>query len=463
MTPLILTLIALSLVAGGLLLLPFWRQRIHLSTRESELSIYRDQLREIERDLERGVLQPTEAEAARIEVERRLLKAGRRASAPEPASPSRSRGSLGVGLALAAAVPVLAALLYADIGHPDLPDQPIASRGRPIEDPQLAQIKGMVAGLEQRLQAKPDDLDGWLRLGRSKMVLADLEGAIAAYRRAQSLSPDQPDMLAGLGEALARRANSVTPEAQATFEHLLVVQPGDPRALYFIGLAHAESGDRPGAVERWRQLLAAAPAGASWRADMEASIRNAATQYGIAPDTILANLPAPPPPSTPSPDDEARRLASLPPDQRNAAIRGMVDRLQARLEREGGDATGWQRLGQARAMMGDKEAASAAFAKAMALAPDDPTIPLDYAQSLVGPISAQTKLPEVGDEAAQLFSKAISLNPDQPAALWFLGVHALQEGDQAEARRKWEKTLSLLDPKAADYAAVKQRLDALGG
>jgi cytochrome c-type biogenesis protein CcmH len=466
MTFLYLALTFMALMAAGLLLLPLWRARRLAPRAPIELAIYKDQLAEIARDRERGLLGATEAQAARVEVERRLLRAGRRAAArPEEGAPDatglgRLAGVMGVIL-----VPLLAALLYADLGQPGLPDEPLASRAH-REDPQMAQIDAMVSGLEQRLKANPDDLPGWLRLGRSKLVLRDPQAAVDAFRRAQALAPDQPEVLGGLGEALTQVAGSVTPEAEGYFARLHELQPEDPRGLYYLGLAQSQSGDNRAAIERWRSLLAVTPADAPWRQRVEDAIREAATQAGLDPAQALANLPSPP--SQPSAgngvvDEEAKRIASLPPAEQAAAIKGMVDQLQARLDKTGGDAVGWHRLAQARLMLGDEAAARAAYAKAAAMAPNDPAILSGYAQSLLGPMDARTKLPTVGDEAARLFAKAAEFAPNEPMPLWFLGIHALQQGHPDEARKHWQKVLSLLDPKEADYAAVKQQLDALGG
>lgn len=463
MTPLLIAMAATALSVAALIVLPVWRARQRAPRAAVELAIYRDQLGEIERDLERGLLRPAEAKAARIEVEHRLLRAGRRAGgdAEQPAGPSRAGRVAAVVAACLA--PVAAIYLYTDLGRPSLPDQPLATRAPAAEDPQMAAIGRMVAGLEQRLKEHPDDLAGWLRLGRSRLVLNDPDAALVAYRKAVDLKADDPEALGGLGEALTRVAGTVTPDAQQAFEQLRKAAPGDPRALYYLGLAAAEAGDGQGAIDRWRELLGSAPAEAPWRGQIEESIRRAAREAGLDPARALADLPAPPA----APDDadrqEAARIAALPPDEQAAAIHGMVDQLQARLERDGGNAEGWQRLAQARLMLGDATAAQAAFAKAAQLAPDDAAILTGYGQSLVGPVDAKTRLPTVGDQAAAVFAKAASLAPGQPVPLWFLGIHALQSGRPDEARAQWTKVLGMLEPGQPDYAAVKQQIDQIGG
>ena len=113
-------------------------------------------------------------------------------------------------------------------------------------------------------------------------------------------------------------------------------------------------------------------------------------------------------------------------------------------------------------MLGDQAGSEKAYAKALAMAPDDPATIKDYASSLVGPDDPKTKLPTVPAKAADLFARAKDLAPDDPEPYWYLGIRALQTGDVADAKADWGKVLALLGPTHPDYAAVKARLDALG-
>jgi cytochrome c-type biogenesis protein CcmH len=193
---------AMTAVAVGALLWPLFRQRGTPERSSFELGVYRDQLAEIERDVERGLIGPAEAAGARLEIERRILRAAPDPAAAAPADPPGG-GRRRYVLAAAVLVPVLALGLYSALGAPDLPDRPFASReDRQQGDPEQPNIEAMVARLEARLAASPDDLDGWLMLGRSKGALGEHRAAIEAYRRAQELAADDPRVHAGLGESL---------------------------------------------------------------------------------------------------------------------------------------------------------------------------------------------------------------------------------------------------------------------
>jgi cytochrome c-type biogenesis protein CcmH len=465
MNGLLVAFTLMTVIAAGAVLWPLFRRQSEVRRESFELGVYRDQLAEIERDQERGLIAPAEAKAARLEIERRLLRvAGAVASAPER---HQAGGRRGLVVAAAALVPLLAVMLYAGLGSPGLPDQPIAARqDRQQPDPNRPDIERMVAQLEDRLAQNPNDLEGWLMLGRSRGVLGKPQAAIEAYRRAQSLAADDPRVLAGLGESLVVAAGGVvTPEAKQLFARLVEREPADPRAAFYLGWADAQAGDNHAALERWRELLEQAPAEAPWRPRLVEAIRAAARELKLDPDTVLAKIPTPPaaPPAPQPTAEEVAQAAAMTPEQRADMIRGMVEKLDARMAADGSDPQGWLRLAQARAVLGEADRARAAYEKGLALHPDDPALLKGYAESLLGPVRGDTGLPEIGDRAAELFAKAASLQPDDPEASWYLGIRALQEGRKDEARMRWQQVLATLGPDHPDYAAVKSRLDQLGG
>jgi cytochrome c-type biogenesis protein CcmH len=160
--------------------------------------------------------------------------------------------------------------------------------------------------------------------------------------------------------------------------------------------------------------------------------------------------------------EDVARAAELPPEQQAAMIRGMVDKLQARMDADGSDAEGWLRLAQSRLVLGEDDRARTTFEKALSLHPDDPELVKGYAATLVGPVRGDTGLPEIGDRAAELFTKAAGLLPDDPEPWYYLGIRALQDGRKDEARTAWQKVLAHLDPSQPVYQSIKSRLDGLG-
>jgi cytochrome c-type biogenesis protein CcmH len=122
-------------------------------------------------------------------------------------------------------------------------------------------VAAMVAKLEKHLGEQPDDLDGWLMLGRSYTALSRIDEAIVAYDHAHRLDDGKNvEAALGLGEALSIKADGeVTPQAAQLFEQAIAEAPDNPRALLFGGFAAAVSGDRPLARSRWEALKAQHP------------------------------------------------------------------------------------------------------------------------------------------------------------------------------------------------------------
>ena len=457
--------VVLTTIAVVAVLWPVFRRPRPPQRERYEIEIYRDQLAEVERDRERGLIPAAEARAAQIEIERRLLRSGSAAEAAvDPGS-----GRRGIVLAAAFLVPTLSAMLYGVIGRPDLPDQPVAARQeQPGQTPAQPDVQQMVARLEARLATSPDDLEGWLMLGRSRAVLGDAQGSTDAFRRALSIGPDDARGVGGLAEALTAMAGgTVTPEAKGLFVKLAQIEPRDPRAAFYLGWADFQAGQPQPALDRWRQLLADSPADAPWRPQVIEGIQAAAQQLGIDPGTVVAGVPAAPataPQSTapqPSAEDMAN-AAAMAPEDRMAMIRGMVEKLQARMDADGSDVEGWLRLAQSRSVLGEGDRARATYEQALAQHPDEPALLKGYAKLLVGPAQGAASLPTVDDRANQLLTKAASLQPDDPEVWWFLGIRALQDGRKGDARAAWEKVLARLDPAQPEYRDIKSRIDGLG-
>jgi cytochrome c-type biogenesis protein CcmH len=115
-------------------------------------------------------------------------------------------------------------------------------------------VAAMVAKLEQRLKDQPNDIDGWLMLGRSYVAMERFDEAIAAFDHAHKLGKSAEAAL-GLGEAMTMKdGGQIPPEASALFEEALTLQPGNPKGLLYGGFAAAARGDRELARSRWQAL-----------------------------------------------------------------------------------------------------------------------------------------------------------------------------------------------------------------
>ena len=238
---------------------------------EHDLEVYRDQLRELDRDLARGTIEAAEAEAARNEIRRRALAAETRGEAESSGTAQTlSRPTV---LLLAAAVPALSLALYAVLGRPELADRSVLTvqerpRGPSAEDVRAAErmtpeerqemIRGMVAGLAERLEENPADLAGWLRLGRALSVLGELDKSADAYGRAVALAPDNVRVLTLYTMAVLRLRNPddpVDPQLLQLFERLHVLEPRHPLALYYLGRHAFDLGREAEGRNYWRKLL----------------------------------------------------------------------------------------------------------------------------------------------------------------------------------------------------------------
>ena len=236
-----------------------------------DLEVYRDQLRELDRDLARGTLEPAEAEAARDEIRRRALAAeSREAAGPAVAAQTLSRHTV---LLFAAAVPVLSLALYAVLGRPELADRSMLTvqappRGPSAEDMRAAErmtpeqrqemIRGMVEGLAERLEENPGDLAGLLRLGRARNVLGEFDKSADAYGRAVALAPDNVRVLTLYAVAVLRlrnRDDPLDPQLVELFDRLHTLEPRHPLALYYLGRHSFDLGREAEGKAYWRRLL----------------------------------------------------------------------------------------------------------------------------------------------------------------------------------------------------------------
>jgi cytochrome c-type biogenesis protein CcmH len=353
--PTILLWFAFAVLTGAvvwLLLSPFAARRIAdvAHGRDQDVALYKDQLAEIARDLERGVLAESEAEAARIEVSRRLLAAAE-AEKGEQATPSASAASRRIALAVMLLVPALSLGLYLALGSPDVPDAPFAPRiAGPAEE---LPLDALIVKVEQHLKDEPNDLRGWEVLGPAYLRQGNFAGAVSAWSRAIALGGETASRLAARGEALVFAANgSLTPAARDDFAAAVKLEAEEPRAQYYLGLADIEDGKRDAAIARWTRLLKDAPDDAPWRRSIE---------------TELANLKGPGPTA-----EQAGAAADMTPEARQQMINGMVAGLAARLEKDPDDLGGWLRLIRAYGVLGRTEDAAKAVASArIAFAGDD--------------------------------------------------------------------------------------------
>ena len=193
----------------------------------SEATVYKDQLTEVDRDLTSGLIGAPEAEAARVEISRRLLAAAD--SERKPAIQSRLGWRRVAAVAALVGVPILAVATYLPLGSPRLGDFPLAMRSRVPDRTQS--LDNLVAQVEQHLEINPTDGRGWNVLAPVLVRLGRYDDAVRAYRNSITYNGESAERRADLGEAIAGAAGGVvTSEAKAEFERAIALDAGDDSA-----------------------------------------------------------------------------------------------------------------------------------------------------------------------------------------------------------------------------------------
>ncbi|MCC9624664.1 c-type cytochrome biogenesis protein CcmI [Thalassospira sp. MA62] len=355
-----------------------------------DLTVYRDQLTEIDRDIDRGVLTAEQANAARIEVQRRILNADQRIAQQSAAKDKRKDNTTirTVSAALVVLFILGGAGMYLALGSPQLPDVPYASRADEInamrnqqamnEDRSNA-LNRAVQDLSQRLLENPDNLQGWELLGASLMALGRAEEAQTAFLEAVKRSDRDGDYLAMYAESVIRANNGqINSIARGALTEAANSDSTDPRIEYYLGMADAQQGNVEAAIDRWIALVNGAPAGATWVPMIVGRIEEAARAQGIDIEDRL-DVPAPVAgqfsPDAPGPSDEDVRAAQdMTPEERQEMVMSMVNGLAARLEENPNNPEGWARLIRAYSVIGQPESAQDAYTEVTRIFADQPEL-----------------------------------------------------------------------------------------
>lgn len=248
---------ALVLTAIAFVLAPLLRRpRGGPQSVDTNLSVYRDQFAELERDLRLGTLDNDQYESARAELQRRLLDdVGNTTEGGKP----KGGGNRLTALTIAVAIPVLAGLLYWHLGTPQ--GIGAAKHATPsAEDLTVEQFQQMTEKLAARMASNPDDAQGWMMLGRAYKALQKFPEAVKALQEANKRKPGDAQVLVEYAEALAQVNGKLDGEPRALLEQALKIAPDDPRALTMAGGAAFEAGDYAIAVARWEHLSKLVPA-----------------------------------------------------------------------------------------------------------------------------------------------------------------------------------------------------------
>jgi cytochrome c-type biogenesis protein CcmH len=339
--------------------------------------VYRDQLTEIDRDSARGTIPPEEAERLRAEVARRLIAAeGKDAT-------DTARGPLWPAVVIAALMVVGGGFWgYMTLGAPGYPDLPLSARlamaeeiraarpaqaeaeaAAPARPPAEAppEFVALMEELRRKVAERPDDLQGHRLLADNEARLGNFVAARAAQERVIALQGAEAaaaDHVLLARYMIAAAGGSVSPEAEAALTEGVRRDEGNPDGLFFLGIARLQSGRPDLAFRVWRQYLQVAPPDSPWQAEVRGRIGDLAMLAGVPYE-----VPPLPAMAGPTAEDMAA-AAAMSPEDRAEMVRGMVDRLGARLATEGGTAVEWAQMIRALGMMGDADRAAAVWTEA---------------------------------------------------------------------------------------------------
>ncbi|AUW41557.1 Cytochrome c-type biogenesis protein CycH [Rhizobium leguminosarum] len=373
---------ALTAALAVILLYPLLRgAKAAENIRAGEAAVYRDQLRELDRDLDGGLITPEEADYARAEIGRRLIAV----SADEPAeTPKPARHHRFTEAFVLLLLPVLGLCLYLTTGRPDLPSQPLEAR---LENPSN-DVAVLITKAERHLAVNPDDGKGWDVLAPIYFRTMRVNDAQVAYRNAIRLLGPSPVRLDGLAETLMAASDGVVTEvARQVLEQSLTLEPDNPRARFYIALSMEQAGRPDEARQAFEALAKQSPSDAPWLPLVNQHIAmNGGAPAGANPTTPGAGSAAPgagsaapgagsaapgagsAAPGNPTQQDVAA-AETMSADDRQQMIRGMVESLDAKLSEDPNNFEGWMRLVRSYAVLNDKDRAAGALKRGLAAFP----------------------------------------------------------------------------------------------
>ena len=447
-----------SLLLVGSMLVYIRRHQRGIDTADRDESLH-DQIDQLmlarttlDKDHQSGRHSDSDYAATCLDIDRRLLALGHQL-AKGAVSEQKDQTFTWLAVGLAITLPFGAALIYADLGRPDLADNPLSKRAAEITS-RSETINATKENLAQNLArakaatvATPDHIESWLKLAEAAAAVKDSATEIRALRMAQQLTSDDPGVLSFLAEALSRAADGqVTVPARDLIDTVLATDPNEPRALFLWGLAAFQDGDYQAAITRWQTLLSISNADAPWLPIVRENIKQAAEAGGIALRPAI------------DPDEDSiSAAADMSADDRNAMILSMVARLRDRLNTTPEDTEGWLRLVRAYDVLGDVDAAFTALARATDSAPGDVPLAYQFLERTIGIAMSAEQISMAQTVLARLATNGAS----GPQYLFFRGHIARVTGDIDAARIVWTELLGTIPAESEMAAALAAEIAKL--
>ena len=359
-----------------------------------DLRIYRDQLKEVERDLARGVINEADAERIRTEVGRRVLAADAQLAIADVSSQQPRALTIVIAATIALILTGGGVAIYTQLGTPGLGDLPHKARLQASQDlyssrssheaflarlpvrnapQQEAGYLELVERLREAVASRPDELQGQQFLAQSEARLGNYAAARAAQSaviRLKGEAVGASDFVTMAQMYITEADGYVSPEAEAALRRALRADRTDPVARYFLGQMWLQN-DRPDhAFGLWSQLLNEGPEEAPWIAPIRQSIDDIAWLAGVeytqpAPSEMATDMPGPT-------VQDIENAGEMTPEERQEMVQSMVQRLNDRLATEGGTPEEWARLISAYGSLGDEGRARAIWLEAQQRFADTP-------------------------------------------------------------------------------------------
>lgn len=347
-----LSAIAITLITLSVLYYAARTRAVNADVPDPQMAMnahFKAQLAEIGTDIESGRLSVVEAETAKGELARELMRVN-----AETDNAQSGALYLPKHFPLAALLAILLITFgaYAFLGQPGLPSTPLEGREKPRVQTSLGEA---IERVEVQLEANPDDARGWAVLGPIYMQSNRFEEAVIAFRRVLELLPPSADVETDLAEALMMVSNGVaTGEPLALLKSAAAHDPGHVRSRFYLAGEATRAGDYENAIIQWQSLLALGTGDEPWVEVARNGI--AAAQAGLRGEP----LPTAPAANDVSPDPDQAQL-----------IKDMVEGLSERLASEGGSIEEWTRLVRSRLVLGELGKAQEAFNSAKAAYPEE--------------------------------------------------------------------------------------------
>ncbi|SHE64489.1 cytochrome c-type biogenesis protein CcmH [Litoreibacter ascidiaceicola] len=327
---------------------------------DGAIAIFRDQLGEVDRDAERGIISGLEAEAARTEIKRRMI------AADKGRGPVDSGGLSGRKLLIACALltPLAGAALYTQLGAPTVPSIPFAERAAELTEAQ--NLDKLTTQLRTKLESEPDggETRGWELLATTYGNMGRYGDAAYAYSRIVERDGATSATWSQYAEALISAENgTVTKTAEEAIARSIALDPLNPAGTYYNAVAMGQAGQTEQARQSLLDRLALETAPAPWMPFYLREINRLGDLLGLEPATLPDFPDAPRGPSAADVDAASEMSA----EDRQEFVRTMVGNLAERMKDEPDNLQGWLQLARAYGVLGEDDNARAAYESAKAL------------------------------------------------------------------------------------------------